>query len=81
MYSFQVSHSRFPNAMAKLHRHSGFGDQTQALVRISSPNSLFGTLGDRYFIDWIGFRSGHLGGWSKIGFFGGWQRFHGWERM
>jgi hypothetical protein len=66
--------------MGKMHKLFGISDQTPALVRISSSDSFLGFLGNRYFIVWIGFWSGHIGGWYKIGFFGGWQRFHGWER-
>ena len=66
--------------MRKMRGYYRISEQTHALVRISSSNSFSGMLGDRYFIDWIGFWSGHFCGWFKIGIFGGWDRFHGWER-
>ena len=83
-YTFHVSpsHTTPLNAMGKCHGKFRIGDQTDmVLVRISISNSFLGMLGDRYFIDSICFWSGYYCGWSKIGFFSGWQRCHGgWER-
>ena len=80
-YFVRLSHNTSLYAIAILHGRIRIAEHTPALVRISFLDSFLGPLGDPYFIDWIGFWSHQFCGWFKIGFFSGWHRFHGWERM
>lgn len=57
-YNFVIVHIFPRNAMAITYRTSGVFNQTTVSIRTSFSDSFFGHIGDRYFIVWMGFRSG-----------------------